>query len=74
MQGAWIEMIDESIGLASDLVSLPVQGAWIEMPIVLHRLPKLGSRSPCRERGLKCFLLYSDQWRMTVAPRAGSVD
>ena len=33
--------------------SLPVRGAWIEIPIVLQMLPKLGSRSPCGERGLK---------------------
>ena len=34
--------------------SLPVRGAWIEMPFRRLVRPPRGGRSPCGERGLKC--------------------
>ena len=37
--------------------SLPVRGAWIEMVEELRREKIPCSRSPCGERGLKCFIL-----------------
>ena len=34
--------------------SLPVRGAWVEMPFRRLVRPPRGGRSPCGERGLKC--------------------
>ena len=54
-------------------VSLPVRGAWVEIPKVASTIGMKNGRSPCGERGLK-FRLH--RWRRThkpVAPRAGSV-
>ena len=36
--------------------SLPVRGAWIEMPPCGRRCAAPKSRSPCGERGLKCLI------------------
>ena len=38
--------------------SLPVQGAWIEMPLAFGGVTRCRGRSPCRERGLK--------WRVDI--------
>ena len=40
------------------LVSLPVRGAWIEMPTPRGHLPPRLRRSPCGERGLKLLLSW----------------
>ena len=51
MRGAWIE-IAYSFQQVLALLSLPVRGAWIEIP---RRVRSEGKRrrSPCGERGLK---------------------
>ena len=38
-----------------DNLSLPVRGAWIEILISLSVTHDTTCRSPCGERGLKCF-------------------
>ena len=60
--------------LPRSIMSLPVQGAWIEMPDGLQRMRAQRSRSPCRERGLKSDGADPAADRAVVAPRAGSVD
>ena len=37
-------------------MSLPVRGAWIEIPLVAGNSHTLKRRSPCGERGLKYFI------------------
>ena len=37
------------------LLSLPTQGAWIEIRILRHLYIRQSGRSPHRERGLKCI-------------------
>ena len=35
--------------------SLPVRGAWIEIPLMPSSVTCTRGRSPCGERGLKCY-------------------
>ena len=42
-------------------MSLPVRGAWIEIPAELYKLTLSRGRSPCGERGLKCV----DAWAVS---------
>ena len=42
-------------GFLPPFSSLPVRGAWIEMPFRRLVRPPRGGRSPCGERGLKCY-------------------
>ena len=66
MQGAWIEMYSGQEMTAENSMSLPVQGAWIE--IIGSSVPPMLSarRSPCRERGLK-FCLVAHGIRVKVS-------
>ncbi len=54
------------------LLSLPMRGAWIEIPqgIVQGSAPRC--RSPCGGRGLKYFFFRFDGFRFFVAPHAGA--
>ena len=54
--------------------SLPVRGAWIEIPIFAPRGAFRRRRSPCGERGLKYDVREQNSSGSYVAPRAGSVD
>ena len=56
------------------LSSLPVRGAWIEIPAAMQLAQAGGSRSPCGERGLKLEEKAERDAEEAVAPRAGSVD
>ena len=73
VRGAWIEMAIVRFSRGS-VSSLPVRGAWIEMLSSIRCVVVTPSRSPCGERGLKCFI-HNNLWMgIYVAPRAGSVD
>ena len=54
--------------------SLPIRGAWIEMPTPDRKEPDHGSRSPSGERGLKCVHHAQGGRGHEVAPHPGSVD
>ena len=41
-------------------VSLPVRGAWIEMPRPANHSTPAPGRSPCGERGLKWKIIWMD--------------
>jgi len=56
VRGAWIEIIQLSQNIRRGQ-SLPVRGAWIEIPDRLHVQAVTGGRSPCGERGLKFVLI-----------------
>ena len=57
-----------------NLVSRPVWGAWIEIER-LRDLPGMpAGRAPYGARGLKCFIEYSGNITIDVAPRMGRVD
>ena len=53
MRGAWIEICPAPLFCVLPDSSLPVRGAWIEMPLSCSMLRMELSRSPCGERGLK---------------------
>ena len=55
MRGAWIEILSLSLTIDDISTSLPVRGAWIEMPYVYISGSARNGRSPCGERGLKCL-------------------
>ena len=56
------------------ILSLPVRGAWVEMPFARTACHALFRRSPCGERGLKSLGGGSKRNEaVAVAPRAGSV-
>ena len=43
---------------ALNVMSLPVRGAWVEMPFALGGVTRCRGRSPCGERGLKSVAGY----------------
>ena len=55
VRGAWIEMYFRSYFRITASWSLPVRGAWIEMRTRLASWLSASGRSPCGERGLKCW-------------------
>ena len=59
--------------LVNAFASLPVRGAWVEMPWSRRVSVTRSRRSPCGERGLKCDLHLDNCIFHCVAPRAGSV-
>ena len=62
-----------ALGVQRVMKSLPVRGAWVEMREPVGFQIKQGCRSPCGERGLKCWKRRLWKCRSYVAPRAGSV-
>ena len=61
-------------GYRSQLPSLPLRGAWIEIMDKRSANNALQSRSLCGERGLKCLDCHRQMPLHRVAPFAGSVD
>ena len=55
-------------------MSLPLRGAWIEIPALTVFRFMMRCRSPCGERGLKSPNHIPRVPRHYVAPPAGSVD
>ena len=55
VRGAWIEISRMTMARPRRCPSLPVRGAWIEIPWCEEKAPGTFCRSPCGERGLKCF-------------------
>ena len=54
-------------------MSLPVRGAWIEIPLYLP-YQKYGASLPVRGAWIEIIAGTDGVYDITVAPRAGSVD
>ena len=67
VRGAWIE-IQVHRRLPAHQLSLPVRGAWIEIRKKTLHTKTSCSRSPCGERGLKCFGFYNTVRRNCRSP------
>jgi len=71
MRGAWIE-ISLFNRDKKEIESLPMRGAWIEIFLTLNPEDAEKRRSPCGERGLKCFCLIRSPFVMTSLPMRGA--
>ena len=73
MQGAWIEIACNAIITERWTLSLPVQGAWIEMGENVHDAISFASL-PVQGAWIEIFISAAEGSSNRVAPRAGSVD
>ena len=62
-----------TVNLRGNRSSLPVRGAWIEMPYCAISV-LIKSSLPVRGAWIEIIHLNASRRRMNVAPRAGSVD
>ena len=73
MQGAWIEIFPVATRL-SRRVSLPVQGAWIEIGIFVPTYTDACRSLPVQGAWIEIVRDIVLSYVLCVAPRAGSVD
>ena len=66
----WVDCVSGIGGITS----LPVRGAWIEMPLSFTREPGLRASLPVRGAWIEIQLYCEILDHTRVAPRAGSVD
>ena len=74
VRGAWVEIMRANYAEII-LQSLPVRGAWVEILYISASRDSSLRRSPCGERGLKCFIqLNRNSYDLSLPVRGAWVE